>query len=50
MHRATIIAAAALALTLAGLTSAGSQTEPEPCRVESSPPTLQDLPRAWSAS
>jgi hypothetical protein len=41
----TIIVAAALALTLAGLTSAtGSQTEPEPCRVAVPQPTAQDLP------
>jgi len=36
--------AAGLLLTLAGLTSAtGTQTEPQPCRSESSPPTPQDL-------
>ena len=48
--RPTIIAAGLL-LTLAGWTGAQqTQTEPQPCRIESSPPTLQDLPRAWSAS
>jgi hypothetical protein len=45
MHRATIIAGLLAAVTVAGAPPAAQpQTEPEPCRVESSPPTAQDLP------
>jgi hypothetical protein len=51
MLRPTIIAGLLAACTLAGSPPAAtSPIEPEPCRVESSPPTAQDLPEPRSAS